>query len=101
MNKDVFSERLTAIRMERGDYQRDLAGALGMSQTAVSHYEKGDREPTLENLIKISHRYNVSLDWLLGRVDTRVNDLFYELTDEQKRLVEDYIRYLQSKEYSP
>ena len=62
-----FSERLAALRRERGMTQADLAARLGISKSAVSMYERGNREPELELLQKMADLFRVSVSSLLGR----------------------------------
>lgn len=48
--------------------QDDLAAALGISKSAVSMYERGEREPqSLADLVAIADFFSVSLDSLVGR----------------------------------
>lgn len=66
-----FAIRMTELRSHRGVSQKDAAEALGISQALLSHYEKGIRECGLDFLLKAAAYYDVSCDYLLGRVDTR------------------------------
>jgi len=66
----VFSDKLSALRRERGWSQRKVAGELGISQALLSHYENGLREPRLEFVSRICDYYGVSADYLLGRAET-------------------------------
>ena len=40
-----------------------------MSQNTISRYETGEREPGLQELIKIANYFHVSLDYLLEQTD--------------------------------
>lgn len=62
---------MTELRSQRGVSQKEAAEALGISQALLSHYEKGIRECGLDFLLKAASYYDVSCDYLLGRVDTR------------------------------
>lgn len=62
---------MTELRSQRGASQKEAAEALGISQALLSHYEKGIRECGLDFLLKAASYYDVSCDYLLGRVDTR------------------------------
>ncbi len=42
-----FSEKLASLRREKGLTQAELAARLGISKSAVSMYERGNREPEL------------------------------------------------------
>ena len=70
MNEE-FSRTLSLLRQEKGVSQRTAAGALGISQALLSHYENGIREPGLVFVVKACNYYSVSADYLLGRTMTR------------------------------
>lgn len=42
---------------------------LHTTQNTISRYETGEREPGIEELIKIADFFNISVDYLLGRTD--------------------------------
>lgn len=58
-----LSERLRILRGTLG--QKEFAKRIGSSQTGVSAYEKGQRKPDYETLIRVSQEFGVTLDWLL------------------------------------
>ena len=66
-----FSRTLSLLRQEKGVSQRKAAGALGISQALLSHYENGIREPGLAFVGKACDYYGVSADFLLGRTLSR------------------------------
>lgn len=61
--------RLKEIRKSRGFSQLKLAMDLNTNQNTISRYETGDREPGLNELIKIADYFNISTDYLLERTD--------------------------------
>ena len=61
--------RLKELRKKRNISQLKLAMDLNMNQNTVSRYETGEREPGLNELIKIADYFHVSLDYLLERTD--------------------------------
>ena len=61
--------RLKKIRKKKGISQLKLAMDLNMNQNTVSRYETGEREPGINELIKIADYFNVSVDYLLERTD--------------------------------
>ena len=63
----MFSERLKAIRKERGISQRALAQRLGVSQQAVAKWEAASSTPGPNALATIADVLGVSSDYLLGR----------------------------------
>ena len=60
-----LSNRLAALRRERGYSQEGLAAALGVSRQAVSKWERGESSPDTDNLIALARLYQISLDELL------------------------------------
>jgi len=63
----VFCDRLIEQRKLNKLTQRKVAESLGITQPSYIRYEKGDSEPTLENLVKLADLFDVSIDYLLGR----------------------------------
>ena len=64
-----FSEKLAALRKEKGLTQAELAARLGISKSAVSMYERGNREPELELLQAMADFFHVSASTMLGRAE--------------------------------
>lgn len=59
---------LKSLRRAKNLSQKQLAREINLSQAAYSLYEHGTRKPSLEILIKLADYYNVSLDYLVGRL---------------------------------
>ena len=70
MNSD-FPRILSLLRKERGLSQKQAAAELHVSQSLLSHYEKGIRECGLDFLVRTADFYGVSCDYLLGRSPER------------------------------
>ena len=64
--KDMLSERLRALRREKGYTQLQVAVYCDITEQAYQTYELMTREPKLEILIRIADLYGVSLDYLVG-----------------------------------
>ncbi len=65
-----FRERLKFLRENyyvngKKLTQTQLANILGYGYTAISNYESGRNEPSINDLKKIANFFNVSLDYLL------------------------------------
>lgn len=67
MELSDFSRVLTHLRREKGVSQKEAAAALGVSQSLLSHYERGIRECGLVFLVRAADYYGVTADYLLGR----------------------------------
>ena len=61
--------RLKEIRTSKGISQLKLAMELNTNQNTISRYETGEREPGINELIKIADYFNVSVDYLLERTN--------------------------------
>lgn len=57
---------LRIVRKERNLNQLKVAMDLNISREALSHYENGKREPSLDMLNKMSRYFNVSIDYLIN-----------------------------------
>ncbi len=63
-----FSERLIAVRREKGLSQEALAEALGVSRQAVSKWETGESKPDVNNLIALCDVLELNIEYLcLGK----------------------------------
>lgn len=63
-------ERLKPIREERGLTERDIAKVLGTTPERVRRIESGERKMQLHEYITLAKFYNLSLDYIAGRIDT-------------------------------
>lgn len=61
--------RLRSARTRRGATLDAVARATGISKSTLSRLESGQRRPTLELLLLLSHVYRVALDDLVGAPD--------------------------------
>lgn len=60
-----FSTNLRELRIKQEFTQTELAEKLHLSRTAISNYEKGKMQPSIETIIQISEIFNISIDKLL------------------------------------
>lgn len=75
MAKDI-TNRITELLSRRNMSQKELALSAGITESAISHYVKGDRVPRGVNLMKIAKALDTTTDYLLGNEDgDRENDL--------------------------
>ena len=70
----IFSDKIKALRQEKGITQSELAGKLGITTTALSFFESGSRIPNIEVLKSMAVIFGVSSDYLLG-IETSNKDL--------------------------
>ena len=72
--------KLAMLRKEHGYTQEQLSDFLNLTRSAVSNYELGINEPSLDTMVAIANLYGVSLDWLMGRTNLRYN---FNLEDKE------------------
>lgn len=85
----AFSNRITALRKERGLSQKEVAMSLGVSQALLSHYEKGVRECGLEFVLRCAEYFGVTTDYLLGKDDSKYGTYNALLGEYGKTLYQD------------
>ena len=66
--------RIKELRTEQNLSLRDLASQLGIAYTSLGKYERNEQQPSFETLEKIADYFHVSVDYLLGRSDSRTYD---------------------------
>ena len=67
--------RISELRKEKDLTMRDAARLLGMPYTTYVNYEKGTREPNSETLIQLANFYGTSVDYLIGKSESRMIQL--------------------------
>jgi transcriptional regulator with XRE-family HTH domain len=97
--------RIAEIREHAGLTQSALARAMGVSQSAISQIEAGDRNPSFDTLRQIASALGVSVAHLVGG---EVESLKPEevahfrnyrgLSEPAKRELEDFAAYLKQKQ---
>jgi len=64
-----LGERLAALRRAKGLTQAEIAKKLNMGQSTIAMYEKNRRTPDAQTLRRLADFFEVSVDYLLGRMD--------------------------------
>lgn len=67
---NILGKRLKQLRIDNNKLQKDVANYLNISDVAYGYYEKGERQPNPDMLLKLADFFNVSVDYLLGRIDS-------------------------------
>ena len=74
-----LSEILKSAREERKIILRKVASELDIDQSLISKFEKGERKPTKEQLIKLADFYSLPKQDLL--INWFADKILYELKD--------------------
>ncbi len=69
ISTEILCQRLKELRKERNLKQETVGEMLSMAQSAYSDYENGKKIPSILKLLDLISIYNVSLDYVLGKID--------------------------------
>lgn len=64
---NIVAKRITEIREDNDLSMRALAKILNTSHSTISSYESGKNLIIISFALELSKKYNISLDWLVGR----------------------------------
>ena len=64
---NTLRANLRKFRKLRGMTQAQMGARSAVGAASISHFETGQRTPTIETLIKLADALNVTVDALLGR----------------------------------
>ena len=114
MNLIELGQKIQIAREEKRMTQKQLADAIGCSQSALSNYEQGKRRIYLSHLEKLSEVLEKPLEYFVtglgdNTVEThpvvnpqdsdllRLMNQIYSLNENERKQVEDFIQYLRWK----
>lgn len=69
MEREI-TNRIIELLSEHKMTQKELAQVAGLTESAISHYVKGDRVPRGANLIKIARALGTTTDYLLNQEES-------------------------------
>lgn len=106
--------RIKQLREENKWTQLELSRKMDCAMSSIAMYEKGDRKPSMEVLIKLSEIFNCSIDYLLGKSDIKnpgqqIDDVLNEamigmskeeyeaLNETQKKQIRDFAIFVKNQ----
>jgi len=67
MRRKIMADFLDKLRkLQNGKNVSEFARFLGMNQKSLDNYTKGERKPSINFIMTVCTKCNVSADWLLG-----------------------------------
>ncbi len=81
----VFGNNLAQLRTNKNITQIELGVELDLSGTAISRYERGLDEPSLDTVLKLAKFFGKDPNYLLGWTDEELNtpeQRFLRIMDE-------------------
>ncbi len=87
-----FSTRLKELRTDNDMLQSDLAEKLNLKSSAISKYEKGLTQPSIETIKKLAEIFSVTIDYLVGASDIKNPYDVNRITPNEADLVDRFRR---------
>ena len=72
MQESSVAEKIKELRTDLKMNQKNFAVAIGIRQSTLSSYENGVVTPSNDVLLTIAQKFHVSLDWLFGLSQNKV-----------------------------
>lgn len=108
----MLRTRLKKLRVDNHLTQEELGKKVNLKKSAISKYEKGRVEPSIDVIVKFAEIFNVSVDYLTGKTDNpnkieifdstqklsiKIHDLLIEkgIVTKDEELTEEKIEWLQ------
>lgn len=105
-----FNEILKDLRTTKNLTQEELSKKLGFESNHINYFESRNGEPSIKDSIKIANYFNVSIDYLYGNLEYRLNGLFVSprereiidmiLSIKDLNLKNDIYKYIELKIYN-
>lgn len=98
---ESFSQIIRQEREKNGLYLRQVAAGTDIDQAIISKFEKGERKPTREHVLRIAKFYGINQDKLL--VAWLSDKVAYDLQNEKisgevLKVAENKIKYQKRQE---
>jgi len=87
LEKPRFSpKRMKEMRKLRDFTQKELSRRLGISQSQISKYEKGEDEPSYEQTQKLAEYLHIDVRYLYGKIDEPIDKekMYQEVLSKEK-----------------
>jgi transcriptional regulator with XRE-family HTH domain len=84
-----FGKRLVEVRKRKNLSQEDVAKHLGTKSPVIGRYERDEMKPSIETATKLADFLEVSLDYLVGKVDDEIDTTTLNRILEVQKLPKD------------
>lgn len=77
-----MNKRIKELRTSLNLSQKDFAKRIGLGATSITHFEKGNRNPSDQTIKSICREFNVNESWLLyGKEPMRIESDTFSLDE--------------------
>ena len=78
MEEFDFSKKILEIRKHSGLKQSDFADKLGVSQVAISNYEKGSRSADVNFVYRLIREFHINPQWFFYDIGTPIEKISFD-----------------------
>lgn len=83
----MFPKRLKIARKNKKYTQEELAAAVMTTKATISNYENGYSTPSIDMLLLLSTKLDVSVDYLLGNEEKEFDLINTEFTKNELEII--------------
>ena len=88
VSKMTFGNRLLKLRKDKQLSQTELADNVGIHKNVLGKYEREEVKPSIDVAIRIADFFNVSLDFLVGKIEQEFDPLIIDRVNTIQNLPE-------------
>ena len=66
---EIFAARITELRERQHKSRKVVSELCGLPSDAIRRYERKEAKPSFDAVLAIADYFEVSVDYLMGRVD--------------------------------
>lgn len=92
-------KNLKELRLSQNLTTTELGKIIGCSNPTITHYERGDREPSIDMLCKLADYFNVSVDYLIGHETKKGPIMERPLSDLAENFIQKYSDLFSEKSF--
>ncbi len=85
----TLGQQITKLRKQKKLSQNDLGKKVGTSGDIIGRYERDEVNPSIEVAAKIADVLEVSLDFLMGKVEVEVDNTLLKRVIEVQQMNDD------------
>ena len=70
----MLTEKIIEIRKSKGLTQSMLGGLINTSGDVIGKYERGEKTPSIDVVVKIANALETSVDYLTGKLSVNLDE---------------------------